>query len=464
MRESSLQGICVLGASSSPGGASLDPLTGSSGAGGFPSLDLIVQANGVLLVVAWILLGLALAAAVKNQRVLARILEGGRPGGNEPAAPGSPSISVIVTARDEVDEIETTVRSLLRQRADGLEIIVVDDRSSDGTGAVLDRLVHEHRQDGRLRVIHNTALPEGWLGKCHACHLGARGARGEWLLFADGDVAFVGDDLLARVVLHAEAERLDHVAVVPDMEPMPVVQTALVSVFGQMYLLATRAYEVNRDRPRGGVGIGAFNLVRRGAYERVGGHERLRLDPGDDLKLGQLLKESGARQRLYDGIGLVKCPWHRGALNVVRGLEKNAFSACRYSIGILLAVSAACLWVAVGPLVSAAVSMATAVSGGASPRATAVGLAPLVVQMAFLSAGFVVMRARGHRGAFASVLLHPMAALLLVGAMWNSAVRTLTRGGMEWRGTFYPLEALRTGLVRPGEGRRPAPVRSASPP
>ena len=119
--------------------------------------------------------------------------------------------------------------------------------------------------------------------------------------------------------------------------------------------IAMRAYEMERDLPRGGASVGAFNLVRRETYERIGGHERLKMDPADDVKLGLLLKESGARQRLFNGRGLIQCPWQRGTLQVIRGLEKNGFAVCRYSIGVLLIFTALSMWFSWGPLVSAVV-------------------------------------------------------------------------------------------------------------
>lgn len=364
-----------------------------------------------------------------------------------------PSLSVVVTARDEAGAIETTVRRLLAQRDPDLEILVVDDRSTDGTGKILERLAADEGHGGRLAVIHNGSLPEGWLGKCHACHVGASRAHGEWLLFTDGDVALAANDLLARTVRSALRDRLDHVAVVPDMEPMPLLQAAVVAAFGQAFLIGTRTYEMEKDLRRGGGGVGAFNLVRRSAYDRIGGHELLRMDPGDDVKLGMLLKETGARQRIFDGKDLVKCPWQRGTRNVLRGLEKNAFSGCNYSVAVLLAFTALAVWLAAGPLASALLAGALFLAAGVS-AAVVLGVLPFAVQMGLLVLGAALARSVGHPVRVAAAALNPVGVLLLLTALWNSALTTLARGGIVWRGDFYPLEALRRGLVRPGDGRR----------
>jgi glycosyltransferase involved in cell wall biosynthesis len=276
----------------------------------------------------WILYGGLALWGGRRLRFLADLLAEEDAAG---AAPGQVlSLSAVVTARDEAAAIEGTVRSLLRQRHPSLELIVVDDRSTDGTGAILDSLAAE--AGPRLRVIHVAALPGGWLGKCHACHVGSQRARGEWILFLDADVTIGPEDLLARSVGLAERRGIDHLPVLPDMRPVGMLQGAFLAVFEQALFFHMRFWEMEADRRRGGSGVGAFNLVRRTAYDRVGGQARLRLEVAEDYKLGMLLKETGARQRLVSGRGMVFCPWHASALGIVRGLEKNFFGGTGYSV------------------------------------------------------------------------------------------------------------------------------------
>ncbi|OLC53560.1 MAG: hypothetical protein AUH92_05790 [Acidobacteria bacterium 13_1_40CM_4_69_4] len=367
-----------------------------------------------------------------------------------------------MTARDESQSIGTTVRLLLAQRYPGLEVIVVDDRSSDGTGEILDRLqagstTAPPGRPGspipRLTVLHVRELPRGWLGKCHACHVGSARARGDWILFMDGDVELAADDLLARVVALASRRDLDHVAIVPDQRPMSVMQTALLAGFAHMYLIGARVYETHLDLPRGGGGIGAFNLVKRSAYERIGGHGLLRMDPTDDFKLGRLLKESGARQRFFDGLGMVRCRWHRGVLNVARGLEKNLFAGFDYSLLELAAFTIAALGLLFGPSITGVLGTAMAVSGG-RPGPAYLACLPFAAQ-ALVVWGALRFQTRRYGGSPAVLsLLYPAAGVLLIAAAWNSALRTLVRGGVRWRDTFYALEELRAGRVRAGAGRR----------
>src|SRR5260221_7548000 len=291
------------------------------------------------------------------------------------------------------------------------------------------------------------------MGKCDACHLGAARARGEWLLFTDGDVCLGGGLLLARVVALAERLRLDHVAALPDLRPMPPLQAALVAVFGQMFMAGARAWEMDRDRPRGGAGIGAFNLIRRAAYDRIGGHRLLRMDLADDFKLGRLLKESGARQRFYIGLDLVRCPWHVGALNVVRGLEKNFFAAFNFSLLQAAAATLGFLALTFGPLACGlAVTMLS--RPAPPPLLLALAWAPFVLEPGFIAVSYLLEARRHGLNPWLLAALHPLGVLLLVLAIWNSALKTVLRGGVRWRDTFYPIAALRAGQVPPGAGRR----------
>ncbi len=432
----------------------------------------LLAAAGLVAAALWLLLAIAILASLRQVRPLSEVLAG-EEAGPAPAAPlpGPPSVtplpglSVIVTARDEAAGIEATVRRLLEQRYPDLEVVVVDDRSTDGTAEILARLAEEEAgsRAARLRIVRVHDLPPGWLGKVHACHAGARLAGGAFVLFMDGDVSLEGPDLLARVVALAERLRIDHIALVPDSRPMSALQAGLLAFFGQVYLTATLAFEMDRDRRRGGGGIGAFNLIRRSAYDRIGGHTLVRLDVTDDFKIGRLLKESGARQRFYNAAGLVHCRWHEGALNVVRGLEKNYFAAFDFQILKVIAFTAAAFTLAFGPLLLALRGLAGAVpaagsavvpAGGSGSLLTAALWAPLAIQVVAVVA--IARRQATALGVRPIVLaaLHPVSVLLLVAAAWNSTWKTLARGGVRWRDTFYPIEALRRGLVPRGAGRR----------
>ena len=204
-----------------------------------------------------------------------------------PDSDAIPSVTIVVPARNERDRIEETVRRLLAQRGVDFDLVVVDDRSDDGTREILERLRGE---DPRLRVIRVDTLPEDWLGKPHACHVGAQDARGEWILFTDADVWLSGD-LIANTIRAAVSEQADLVCLLPAQKPISLWGRAAMLTFS-MALLFT-AGRANSDQRLAPVGIGAYNLVRAEAYRRAGGYEALRMEVVDDMKLGLLLMHGG---------------------------------------------------------------------------------------------------------------------------------------------------------------------------
>lgn len=346
-------------------------------------------------------------------------------------------VSVVITAKDEARDIESTVRHFLAQTHVDLEVVVVDDRSRDATGEILDRIAADV-DPGRLTVIHNRVLPKGWLGKSHACSVGAAVARKPWILFADGDVTLASADFLARVTAYCDAEGIDHLALVPDTRPMSPLKEAVVGVFGRLYSLGTLAHEQTADRPRGGGGVGAFNLLRRDVYARIGGHGALPLDTGDDFKLGRIVKRWGFRQRLLHGLDAVRCPWHDTAWAVVKGLEKNFFGGFYYSPAFVLLFTLGLLVTVYGPLAWALLSF-TGLVGEVSPAWIT---APLVAQfLPMIVEWAIVGRRLGFRAS--TVIGQYAGAALILFAVWNSMLTILRRGGVSWRDSFYPLAELR---------------------
>jgi hypothetical protein len=175
-----------------------------------------------------------------------------------------PRVSIIVPARNEAAMIETAVRSLLAIDYPNYELIVVDDRSEDATGEILDRLKAEH--GARLVVVHVRELPPGWLGKTHAMWSAARQATGEWILFSDADVVHA-PEALRRAVGYAERERAAHMVLLPTMLMESTGERMMISFFQAMFIFAYRPWKVRDPKARDSMGVGAFNMVRRSAYE-----------------------------------------------------------------------------------------------------------------------------------------------------------------------------------------------------
>jgi hypothetical protein len=348
-----------------------------------------------------------------------------------PAPPGGwPLLSVVVPCRDEARAVEGAMGSLLAQDYPALEVVAVDDRSRDGTGEILDRLA---ARAPSLRVVHVAELPEGWLGKNHACHLGFRATRGALVLFTDGDVSFAPGALRAAAA-YLLAHRLGHLVALPRLETGGGLERAFVSAFAALIGYLFRVADLRRPGTEAFVGVGAFNLVRREGYLAAGGHERLRLEVADDVKLGLLLRRSGVAQGAADGGGRVRVRWQAGLLASLGGLVKNAFAGLEYRWDLTLGLCALLALLGAGPL--------AALLG--PPPARALGLLALLAAAAIH--GAAARRYCGGTGL--EGLLAPLCALALAGVFLASAAVITARGAVVWRGTRYPLPALRAGCLR----------------
>lgn len=346
-----------------------------------------------------------------------------------PAWPSAPMVSVIVAARDEERHIESAVTSLLAQSYPDYEVIVVDDRSSDRTAHVLASL---EGRDARLSVVTIRDLPPGWLGKNHAMHVAAQRARGELLLFTDADV-ILRPLALSRAVRLLRVEGAAHLTMAPELV-MPSATLALVVNYGFMWgFFWARPWKTRDPRSSASLGIGAFNLVRASAYGVIGGHSRIKLRPDDDLMLGKLLKRSGHKQLVASASGEMSIEWYRSLGEFARGLRKNTFAALQYSvfltIGLVTANLALCVW----PF--AAVFTSVGVERSLYVIAVAAQLVAYVRQA-------IAQRAKPWLA-----VLYPVAAFITVVIVTAAVLRTVRRRGIEWRGTFYPLDELRANRV-----------------
>jgi glycosyltransferase involved in cell wall biosynthesis len=341
-----------------------------------------------------------------------------------------PVVSVIVPARDEGAKIEQALSSLLAVDYPGLEIIAIDDRSQDATGAIIDRL---SRQDSRLRVIHLAELPAGWLGKNQAMHQGARIARGEWLLFTDGDILFA-PETLRLAISYTQHCGIDHLCMNPGLIPGGYWENAMTVCFGMLFLAAFKAWLIPTRWKGAYCGIGAFNLMRADVYGQIGGFEKLRLDVLDDVNLGWLVKQAGYRQELVTGDDLIRVRWQGSFWGVIGGLEKNSFAALHYSLGELVSSTLLLLVVFCVPYVGSCFWPQPVAWGYLS----AVGL---------LHATYAFLAVRSGSGLRVAPVL-PAMLMMFIFVLWRSALITLRQGGVRWRDTFYPLEELRRNQLR----------------
>jgi glycosyltransferase involved in cell wall biosynthesis len=335
--------------------------------------------------------------------------------------------SIVIAARDEESRIAQCLERLLAQSGVDLEVIVVNDRSCDRTGEILEAF---SKRDTRVRAITVEELPANWLGKCHACHLGANAATREWILFTDAD-CWLAPDVLERALRLARREKADHVTLTPGVRGETILTRAWHLAF--IMTLADWMAGVNGDVAKRYLGLGAFNLVRSDAYRACGGYEALRMTVLDDVKLGLLIRRAGKRTRAFLGGADVECHWGSTLGELVKVMEKNYFAAVEYRTAPALIVGIG------GPLFWAATLMGAVVGGRFGWTAFA-ALWTLAIPAAIC--------ARRLGWGVAAALLVPLMYPVLFYAILNSTMKTLRQGGVRWRETFYPLEALRRGTVR----------------
>jgi glycosyltransferase involved in cell wall biosynthesis len=340
-----------------------------------------------------------------------------------------PRISLIFAARDEEEKLPAALATLAALDYPNLEIIAVDDRSQDSTGAILEEFARAHR---RLRVLHVTELPTGWLGKPHALQKAYEASSGEWLLFTDADVRFA-PDALRRAARLVKERAVDHLTLFGDVEMHGFWETMLLTFFGMAFHLATDPYRAGNPHSRAYVGVGAFQMVKRAGYEAAGAHRRLAMEVVDDMKLGKILKQAGFRSCAGIAGDAVVVRWHAGARNIVRGVTKNFFASARYNLALVIFAAAGLLLTNVAPFGAIFAAHGWIRIFAAIAVAIAVG---------FHVGVNVVMRVSPLYA-----LTHPVGAMLFCYMLLRSTVVTLWQGGVTWRGTFYPLEELRRGVV-----------------
>jgi glycosyltransferase involved in cell wall biosynthesis len=340
------------------------------------------------------------------------------------------SVAIVVPARDEEAAVEQALQRLVLLDYENYQVIAVDDRSTDRTGEIMDTVAST--SEGKVDVVHIRRLPPGWLGKTHAMWTAARQTNPDWLLFTDADVMF-RKDALRRAIAYAEGERADHVVLFPRIIMKRASERMMIAFFQLLFVFGHRPWKVADPRAKDHMGVGAFNLVRRSAYEAVGTYERLRMEVVDDMKLGKVIKNAGFRQRVVFGNDLIEIRWARGAHGVVNNLTKNFFAVMSFQTWRALLACVGMAFLNLMPFIGVLI----APSWSRIPYGIALG-------SIFLLYVGVWRHVEIHPWYF---LLHPVSTSLFIYTMLRSTFVTLWHGGVEWRGTKYPLDELRKGLV-----------------
>ena len=338
----------------------------------------------------------------------------------------SPKLAVIIPAKDEGENLRATLDSLAGQEYPWVRAIVVDDRSLDETSAIADE--YAERFAGHVAAMHIDELPEGWMGKTWALEVGTQlGRDADYLLFTDADVQF-SPAVLGRALAYAEISQADHLVVFPTPLVRKWTEGVVLGFFQVLAMWAARPWRVADVKARRDVaGVGAFNLVRREAFEEIGGWGPQSLVVLEDVTLGRRMKAAGMRSRVAFAPGMVLVHWAAGMRGIVGVMTKNLFSTVNFRPLLMLL---ACLWIVVFCLAPLA---------GLAWVGTLVPCALMLFALGWCYRELKVMTGIDPRFGFG----YPLGAVALMWAMLRSMGSVMLRRGVLWRGTFYPLKELR---------------------
>lgn len=340
-----------------------------------------------------------------------------------------PAVSILFAARDEAEKLPAALETMLALDYPRYEVVAADDRSEDATEEILKQAAE---RDARLKRVRIDSLPTGWLGKPHALEKAFENSSGDWLVFTDADVHFE-PDVLRRAIALVESRGWEHMPLLGRPEMHGLGEKIAMTFFGIGFLVGIRPWSVSNPNSRAYAGVGAFQLIRRSVYVAIGTHRRLAMEVIDDVKLGKMVKEGGFRSGVAKAGTAVMVHWHAGIRNMVRGTEKNFFAASGFRLPVTLMQILGLLYLSVFPWV-----VVWFVHGWTFWFAcVCVGIAILAHASVAIEFGVSPIYA----------LSHPLGALIYAWMLGNSTVATLRHGGITWRGTFYPLDELKRGVV-----------------
>ncbi len=383
--------------------------------------------SGLLLLIAllWASRHLALS---RNQRFEKPLSSGSSVKLPTPA----PKVSMLVAAKDEEANIEACVTSMLAQDYPALEVFAVNDRSTDRTPEIIERIASTNGIP--YTPLHIAELREGWFGKNNAMHEGVQHARGEWLCFTDADCRQISNKSISVAVSYAVENRIDLLSVLPVLETKSFWERVLQPVCAAIMVMWFRPEKVNDPKSSASYANGAFMLMRRDLYDAIGGHERVKTEVNEDMHMAQLTKQSGRRlhviqnddlyrTRMYANLGECWRGWSRIFYGCFGSFRRLAVSA------IVLSLSSIMPWCS---LLAGMVGWLAAEQGSAWRWVFLASALAIVMQQSLLVRFYRVNRVNPWY-----VPTYFIGAVVAFGMLLNAMTKL---GGLRtttWRGTTY---------------------------
>ncbi|MEE8324656.1 MAG: glycosyltransferase [Candidatus Humimicrobiaceae bacterium] len=339
-----------------------------------------------------------------------------------------PLVSVLIPARDEEKNIGRCLRSLSKQDYNNIEILVLDDNSSDGTGRIIEKF---SKKDTRVRLIQGRSLDRGWKGKSYACHQLSREAAGEYYVFTDADTLHFPNSVSSALGALI-SKRLDVLSVFPK-QIMVSVHERMVVIFINIAVLALMPLGLIRKMksPKISIANGQFLLFKRSVYKSIGGHRSIKSDIVEDVAISKQVKKHGFRFMVFDGRSTVYCRMYDGFKGVVRGFSKFIFAAMNYSVIKLVAVVSFIMLLFLVPLILL-------------PLGLYIFNWSLLVNVMILSQVSIILFIRivmtfRFKSRFTDIFLHPLSMFYIAVLSVNSVYQAKYGSGIFWKDRFYSI-------------------------
>lgn len=341
-------------------------------------------------------------------------------------APGfRPRVSMVVAGKEEEANIARCVEGMLAQDYPGLQVIAVNDRSADRTGAILDEIA---LRNPRLEAVHVRHLPEGWFGKNNAMREGLERATGDWFCFTDADCKFDSTSLVSAAVSYAAENKIEFLSVLPKLEAETIWERVVQPVAGAVMIFWNPPQKVNSPQHKQAYANGAFMLMSRRAYDLMGGHDAVKATLNEDMHMARRAKQLGIRLHVMRSADMYRCRMYTGFRQIWRGWSR-IFYGC---FGTLPRLIISLLFLAV-------FSMSPYVSLLAAPLAGAWGdWIATAAAIAIVAQQSILWRYYAFSGMAAPwALTYPLGALLCMGMICNAMLRAGGATKTVWRGTTY---------------------------
>lgn len=337
----------------------------------------------------------------------------------------NPSVVIIIPVRNEEENLKEALISVCNLDYNNYKILIINDRSTDKSSEILNELAAEYE---KIKVINIDILPQGWLGKNHALYTGYKLSHEEYLLFTDADVVYK-KDVLAKAMSFTVKNNLDHLTILPGITSPSSLLKSVLTTFIIMLTAMQRPWAAKIKTSKASMGVGAFNLVKRKAYERAGTHNAIAMRPDDDLKLAAIMKATGSNADVLYGQNELQVEWYKSIKEFIDGLMKNAFSGFNYNI--FLAAGGV-----IGTLIFFVLPLPIVLIFGNTWQRL------LILYMCMFQI-ILYWTMPGSKGKWWYGFTNIYSGLIMAYIMLKSAFVTIKNGGIYWRDTFYSLKELR---------------------